>query len=175
PLKDTTQILVIGDTTTNPGVPVRYTVIGGRSFIWEPGEYFDCPTCSSVLVTVEEDAEFRLTVLDSFGCPHEFRFRIHLQQPACDSSTIYIPNAFSPNQDGRNDMLYVRSKSITQMHLLIYDRWGERVFESFHPDDGWDGRFKGKPLGPDVFGYVLKALCVGGQEYQIKGNITLLK
>jgi gliding motility-associated-like protein len=61
------------------------------------------------------------------------------------------------------------------MTLMIFDRWGEKVFESTDQNNGWDGRFKNKPLDPDVYVYHLKVICIDGQENLIKGNITLLR
>jgi gliding motility-associated-like protein len=61
------------------------------------------------------------------------------------------------------------------MTFRIFDRWGEMVFESTNPANGWDGSFKGKLCDPDVYDYYLDVICVDGQKNLIKGNITLLK
>jgi gliding motility-associated-like protein len=93
----------------------------------------------------------------------------------CEDSFIYVPNAFTPNGDGENDVLYVRGELIEGMLFRVFDRWGEMVFESTDRLIGWDGTFRGKQLDPDVYDYYLKAICIDGDESIIKGNITLMK
>ncbi|MGB4970024.1 MAG: gliding motility-associated C-terminal domain-containing protein [Saprospiraceae bacterium] len=175
PLIDPNPIRILGDTLVLQGTESRYCIVGGKSILWEPNTWIDCNTCRCVKIKADHDLTYTITVLDSFDCPHILKLNLKILLPDCDSTTIFIPNAFSPNQDGNNDFLFVRSNTISTMQLGIYSRWGEKVFESFNILDGWDGRFKGKLLGPDVFGYFLKAECIGGKKYYRKGNISLLK
>ena len=93
----------------------------------------------------------------------------------CDEDALFIPNAFSPNDDGINDVLYVRgADGFLSMNLIIYSRWGEKVFETSDADIGWDGRFEGEELSPNVYGYYLTVTCPGGVITR-QGNVTLLK
>ena len=79
----------------------------------------------------------------------------------CDDQYIFVPNAFSPNGDTENDVLYVRGGAVVkEMVFRIYDRWGEMVFEGLNRADGWDGTFRGKALDPDVYDYYLKVICI---------------
>ena len=93
----------------------------------------------------------------------------------CGPPSIYVPNAFTPNRDGVNEKLYVRANNIDQLYFVIYDRWGEKMFETQSLSSGWDGRYKGEPLPPDVYTYYLEATCEGGTTYFDKGNITLIR
>jgi gliding motility-associated-like protein len=95
--------------------------------------------------------------------------------PLCNEETVFIPDAFSPNGDGRNDVLQVYSNFIESMELRIYNRWGEEVFVAFDQNTWWDGTYKGKELAPDVFGYYLRVVCIPNKPYFRKGNITLFK
>lgn len=88
---------------------------------------------------------------------------------------IDIPNAFSPNGDGFNDILYARGAAVETMDLRIWNRWGELVFESTSLDDGWDGMYKGKPQEMDAYAFVLTATFIDGTTFQKQGNITLLR
>lgn len=89
---------------------------------------------------------------------------------------LYIPNTFTPNGDGHNDLFKVRGPYFGIFYFAVYDRWGEMVFETKDPSQGWDGNFKGKPSDPGVFGYYVKAKC-GEQSEEIfkKGNVTLIR
>jgi gliding motility-associated-like protein len=93
----------------------------------------------------------------------------------CEEPYVFVPNAFTPNGDHENDVLYVRGVMIEGMVFRVFDRWGEMVFESLDRDFGWDGTFRGKALDPDVYDYYLKAVCIDGNESIIKGNISLMK
>lgn len=88
---------------------------------------------------------------------------------------VFVPNVFSPNGDGNNDVLHVHGKGIAEMQFIIYDRWGEKVFESTDVNTGWDGGLNGKPMNSAVFVYILKGTFVSGDTFSKKGNITLLR
>lgn len=88
---------------------------------------------------------------------------------------IYIPNAFSPNGDGQNDILFVRSNTIRELDFRIYNRWGEEVFVSSDLHTGWDGKHRGDACETGVFVYALRAKMKNGSEVRRNGNITLLR
>ena len=90
-------------------------------------------------------------------------------------TAIDIPTGFSPNGDGSNDVLFVRGGGIEFMNLRIFNRWGEKVFESTTLEYGWDGTYKGKPQEMDAYAYVLTATFIDGSSTIKKGNITLLR
>ena len=93
----------------------------------------------------------------------------------CADPYVYVPNAFTPNGDGKNDQLFVRSKMVSELTFLIYDRWGEKVFETNDMRNGWDGTFKGKPCDPGVFVYYLDVTCHNQSTYFKKGNVTVIR
>ncbi|WP_448701518.1 gliding motility-associated C-terminal domain-containing protein [Mucilaginibacter sp. AW1-3] len=88
---------------------------------------------------------------------------------------IYVPNAFTPNGDGNNDVVYVHSEGIKTLNFYVYNQWGQMIFSSAEKNNGWDGTYKGakEPLG--VYTYFLKAVMNNGHEVNKKGTITLLK
>lgn len=86
-----------------------------------------------------------------------------------------VPTGFSPNGDGKNDILYVRGAGIDQMNLKIYNRWGEMIFESTDLSIGWDGTYKNKPQPVEAYAYVLNVTFIDGTTFYKKGNVTLLR
>jgi gliding motility-associated-like protein len=86
-----------------------------------------------------------------------------------------IPNAFSPNNDGENDVLYVRGSTVTDLHWMVFSRWGEKIFEAKDINTGWDGTFKGEILPTGVYGVVISGKCDDGQHFSARGNVTLLR
>ncbi|MBK7303388.1 MAG: gliding motility-associated C-terminal domain-containing protein [Saprospiraceae bacterium] len=175
PYPDTNSIAISNDTTILAGTKVTLCAQGGYSYKWSPDDGSICTTCPCITVNPSRDTRYFVSIADTFGCIKNLNVLVSVISPSCDSSTIFFPNAFSPNGDGRNDILYVRSSQIDKLLLRIYNRWGELVFQSSNPNIGWDGTFNGKYLPPDVFGYYLEAYCIGGDKYVKKGNISLLK
>ncbi len=113
-----------------------------------------------------------LTITDNNQCTATY----------CKELEIYfigvvdVPNGFSPNGDGMNDVLYVRGFGVETMEFKVFNRWGELVFESDRLDLGWDGTYKSKAQEMEVYVYTLEARFLDGTETGIrKGNVTLLR
>lgn len=114
-------------------------------------------------------------VRDENNCAKTDTVWIYTEATPCEQSSVYVPNAFSPNADGKNDVLYVRANNVTQLYFAVYDRWGQRMFETRDITKGWDGTFKGKQIDPAVFGWYAEGLCDGGKKFELKGNVTLIR
>ena len=148
---------------------------GFESYRWEPADYVDFPNQAQTEVIPETTTTFTLTAVDENGCSVERTITIVVINPQCEPPYIFVPRAFSPNSDGVNDILYVRGESIDEVEFIIYDRWGQKLFETDNLERGWDGTFQGKPLPPDVYGYYLNVICIGGDTYTEKGNVTIIR
>jgi gliding motility-associated-like protein len=88
---------------------------------------------------------------------------------------IYIPNAFSPNGDGLNDVLQVYGAIIKEVHFMIFNQWGEKVFETNNQSVGWDGYYKRKAQPSGVYIYVCKLKLLDGTEVDKKGSVNLIR
>lgn len=147
------------------------------SFQWV-GDGIDNPTAPVITAnpTSEGSKIYCVTVTNADGCQlNGCTPALTVLDPFCDMRDVFIPNGFSPNGDGENDVLFVYSNFIMTMELRIFNRWGEQVFESFDQSIGWDGTFEGEQLPPDVFGYYLRVTCPPDKSFFKKGNITLLR
>ncbi len=89
--------------------------------------------------------------------------------------SIFVPNAFTPNGDGRNDLFQVYGNSIKSVNMWIYDQWGSMLFSSNRQSAGWDGTYKGKAQPVGVYVYYLEATMNDGQIVKKKGTIDLLR
>ena len=158
----------IGASVTLFGQP------SGYSYQWSPSVGVQNPTQQQTSAQVDVSTIYTLSVTDGI-CTKSDTVQLKTVNYLCGDAYIYVPNAFSPNSDGENDVMYVRGQMIEKMLFRIFDRWGELIFESTNRLDGWDGSYKGKKLDPDVYDYYLQATCIDGNEAIIKGNITLLK
>ncbi|MCE9537693.1 MAG: gliding motility-associated C-terminal domain-containing protein [Bacteroidetes bacterium] len=90
-------------------------------------------------------------------------------------ASVFVPNVFSPNGDGFNDVLRVRGKGIEEMQFIIFNRWGEKVFETTDVNSGWDGTDNGQPMNLSVFVYSVKGKYKNGKFFDEKGNVTLMR
>ncbi len=145
------------------------------SVFWQPDTTLSAYDIANPLAYPPNTHTYYVEVSDSQGCRIADTVIVYVINTPCEESVVYIPNAFSPNGDGKNDVLYVRSNNVTNLYFAVYDRWGQRVFETRNVLTGWDGTFKGKKLDPAVFGYYAEGLCDGGKKFFKKGNVTLLR
>ncbi|HQQ95414.1 MAG TPA: PKD domain-containing protein [Bacteroidia bacterium] len=114
-------------------------------------------------------------VAASGACRKDMQVFVDVYNPACLDKDLFIPNTFTPNNDGVNDVLLVRGLKVEEFYFAVYNRWGEMVFETHDRKQGWDGSYNGKPADVGVFGYYLKVTCLGGEEAFLKGNVTLIR
>ena len=142
---------------------------------WSPFSTLSDSSIFNPIASPLETTSYVLTITDEDGCIGVDTITIFVRPFECEMPYIFIPNAFTPNNDGKNDMLYVRANGVAEFYFAVYNRGGQLVFETSNLDIGWDGTFKNYPLAPDVFGYMLKVKCLDGNDYFRKGNITLLR
>lgn len=140
------------------------------TFEWNNGE-----TSESFKDSVMQDTTYAVTITDENGCTVVKSIEVVVQLPQCNETDVFVPTAFSPNGDGTNDVLYVRSNYIKKMEFMIYNRWGELMFKSTDKTAGWDGIYEGKLMSPDVYAFSLQVTCSNGATYQKLGNVTLIR
>jgi gliding motility-associated-like protein len=155
-------------------VQLQATPGNGVTYSWQPAGLVSNPAIANPTAVVNETTTFTVTVSDGI-CTREVPVTVKVHELRCEEPDIFVPNTFTPNDDGTNDVLYVRGIHIARMEFKVFDRWGELVFESTDPRSGWNGRYKDRLADPAVFVYHLKAWCIDGQEYFTKGNVTLVR
>jgi gliding motility-associated-like protein len=149
-----------------------------RRWKWTGNAIFTCDNCQTTIAKVSNDAEIICTATNLYGCNTVDTIAI---KTFCPNSEIFIPNAFSPDGDGINDILFIQGSGIKLIKSFkIYSRWGELVFERTNflpgdPSNGWDGKIRGKAASQDVFIYICEAICEKGIPATFKGNVAVLK
>ena len=159
-----------------PGQPVSLDGPGGfDNYVWFPADS-TCLNCPHITVLPDSNGyfEYKLVVTDTEGCEGEVIFRVFVFPP-CDPQRLLIPNAFTPNDDGVNDVFRVVPYEGAEIigSLIIYDRWGEKVYEG-SGNASWDGTVDGQPGPSDVYAYLINILCDGKSEW-VWGDIALLR
>ena len=157
-----------GNSTTLHALP------NGYSYYWTPFLSLSDKYSQDPIATPKVTTTYTVMISDS-GCEVTAYVTIYVTDIICGPPDLFVPNSFTPNGDGENDILFVRGNNIETMNLKIYHRWGEKVFETSNQNEGWDGKYKGRDADPAVFVYYLEITCIGEKTYQEKGNITLIR
>ena len=145
------------------------------TYQWFPVESLNDPGIHDPVATPTETTTYTVFITNEHGCTDTLSILVLVILPECIEPYIFIPNAFSPNGDGINDRFNIKGVHIDEGELLVYNRWGQKVFHSRNLESGWDGTYKGEELPPDVFGYYAKVRCIGGEEFEQSGNVTLFR
>ena len=145
------------------------------TYQWTPTQTMTSPNLPTTSVTPETTTTYTVTVTDTFGCTRTATVTLLVTPIVCDNPFVFIPNSFTPNGDGTNDVLYVRSDILDECYFVIYNRWGEKVFETVDQNIGWDGKFKQKDCPTGTYDYYFKGKCKDGDELELKGNVTLIR
>jgi gliding motility-associated-like protein len=148
------------------------------SFSWAPFDSLSCANCPDPVADPTRTTSYTVTVRDSLGCTDADSLTVFV----LINRPVYIPNAFSPNDDGRNDFFTVYGGIAAQNieSLRVYSRWGELVFEGRDllpgsEPDGWDGTHRGKALNNGVYIYVAEVRFVDQSVVVFEGEVTLLR
>jgi gliding motility-associated-like protein len=147
----------------------------GFTYSWSPSGTLANPNSPTTGASPKSNTTYIVTVTDAFGCQDTGQVALAVLTPQCAEPYVFIPRAFSPNGDGTNDQIYVHGDYLTTVEFVIFNRWGEQVFATTDKSIGWDGKHKGSPVCPDVYGYYVKGTCQQGEQFFKKGNITVLK
>jgi gliding motility-associated-like protein len=145
--------------------------------VWSTGGLDSCATCPSITVMPTDQTTFSVMV-DKDGCRDTDKLTVFVEK----NRPVYIPNAFSPNDDGYNDYFTVfGGASVAKVRsFLVFNRWGETMFEyyNFLPNDpaiGWDGRHKGDFMNPGVFTWFAEIEFIDGSVEIYEGDVSLLR
>lgn len=159
------------DQTLLAGETGQLNTASGNSYIWSPSASLSCNNCSNPVFTATLSQYYFLTVTDSNGCSNSDSVYIYVR----DANAFYIPNAFTPNNDGLNDQFMIKGDNISRVQMMIFDRWGEKIFESNDINIGWNGLYKGRMAESEVYVYKIKITMDIGEEHKLTGTVTLVK
>ena len=161
------------DTTIGPGVQLQLnSIIAGdvASFQWSPADkLINSLSLTPQTTMLNETTHYQLTVTNDKGCSAAATAAIKI------FSGLYMPNAFTPNDDGMNDLFRIPPMTnLTLKEFSIYNRWGHRIFTTKNSNKGWDGTFHGKKQNAGVYTYFIRSI-INSKEVLLKGNFTLVR
>ena len=159
----------------------------GTNFIWKPATALKCSNCQITPANPVKNITYTVSITNTNGCFTSDEVMISVREiiiPEIYCGEIFVPDIFSPNGDGENDTLYVRINPICleQSDFIIYNRWGQKVFESTDITKGWDGTSdlegiaSGLEVNSGIYYYFVDAILSKNAEPIIqKGNISLVR
>ncbi|WP_276500061.1 PKD domain-containing protein [Terrimonas pollutisoli] len=173
PVQEPTTIIV------GSGANILMNYTGNiTSYNWMPATNLSCTDCPSPYANPRWSTKYTVQIEDSYGCKNSGDVTVVV---VCNNQNFFIPNTFSPNGDGRNEVFYPKGTGLFRIKSMrIFNRWGQVVFEKkdFAPNDpsaGWNGMYDGKPASPDAYIYTMEILCDNNTVIPVKGNVTLLR
>ncbi len=146
--------------------------IPGAIYTWTPPTGLSCTDCPNPIATPTVTTNYEVTVTTPDGCMGKANSEVRIRIVCGD---FFVPTIFSPNGDGQNDYFQIYGNCIAAMHLKVFDRWGELVFESDDQNFSWDGTFKGEIMNSASFVYHLSITTLDGEIKTMKGNVSLTR
>ena len=153
---------------------VSYQNASNVTYLWQPGYALSCADCPNPTVTAYERQDYIVTVSMQSGlavCTATAKLHVAV----LEEEPIYVPNAFTPNGDGNNDMFLVYGQDIKTASLKVFNRWGELVFASTNQFLGWDGTYKGQPAPMGVYTFVAEVTYLNNKTADRKGTVNLIR
>jgi len=148
------------------------------SYNWLPTQNLSCTRCPVPTASPQFTTKYAVNITDRYGCTNKGEVTVKV---VCTGQNFFIPNTFSPNGDGSNEVFYPRGTGLDRAKILrIFNRWGEIVFEKYDipindASPGWDGTWRGKKANSDVYVYQLEIYCKNGELITYTGNVTLIR
>ncbi|MBI1780818.1 MAG: PKD domain-containing protein [Sphingobacteriales bacterium] len=171
------------DTTIIGGNTLQLNPVSSNDIItWQwaasPPGTLSCYTCTNPVAKPIVNSIYSAEVKNSIGCTTTDDIKVTV---LCTGGKIYLPNTFTPNNDGINDWFYVIGNGVqTVKRFRVFDRWGKIIFDKSNVpansrNDGWNGQFNGIDLPTGVYTYTVEVICGDGALFQLNGSVTLIR
>lgn len=158
-----------------PGQNVTLTASGADSFVWSPETGLSCTECASTIASPSETTSYTLVGTTADGCTGSTTVQVIVIE---DCGEVYVPTVFAPNGTSgqpENQRFGVFGQCISSVSLLVFDRWGNKVYEYSVDNPYWDGKYKGEELNSGVYVYQLSVTTTDQKTSQMSGNVTLMR
>jgi len=160
------------DTVIALGASLPLHAAGGQTYRWSPPDGLTDPAVATPVATIAQTTRYTVTAYTSLGCASESSILVGVYK----GPAIYVPNAFTPNGDGINDVVTLTAPGIRSLtYFRIYDRWGHLVFSTTNPHATWDGTVSGAPVPAGAYVYSLRAIDTAGNALAQRGTILLIR
>lgn len=164
------QVSLTNDTTVLAREQLLLTAQGAETYTWEPATWLSADNIHNPISTPQAPIRYTVTGKNQFGCSDTASVFINIHEE------MFIPNAFSPNGDGKNDVFKIINFGYQEIAMFhVYSRWGELVFSTKDGSRGWDGTYRNKPADVGIYCYLIKIVTEPGITKDFKGQLMLLR
>ncbi len=159
------------DRVINFGDEITLETFSPFPITWEENPYLSCTYCNFPEVNPPETTTFYASVTTEYDCIESDSVTVFVR------GQIYVPNAFTPDGDGLNDIFKARGVDIATFNMKIFNRWGDLVFESNNIDEGWNGGTRNSDYycPPDMYQYIIVAQEEQGEVFELSGHVVLIR
>ncbi|MFN8285627.1 MAG: PKD domain-containing protein [Chitinophagales bacterium] len=164
------------DVTTTPGAEVQVYASShsNLTYNWQAKDAVNCADCRHTYLNPTTSQVVYVTGTNAYGCSATDSLNINIIK--CDPNSVYVPNTFTPNGDGNNDKLFIRSKTLANLeYFRVFDEWGRLVFETRNMQEGWDGTIGNYTAPLAVYVYTIKGQCENGADLMKSDNVAVIK
>ncbi len=157
------------DQVMDHGDVVQLHATGNGTFEWEPVDALDCIDCPDPHASPEQSTTYSVTLTDANGCKVRNTVTVLL------NGTLFVPNTFTPNGDGYNDAWGAWGSEIKEFRILVFNRWGERIFTGESLDSRWDGTYSGQDSPIDTYVWRVDLVERAGKKRTLYGHVNLVR
>jgi gliding motility-associated-like protein len=177
-VKEQPQLEAGDDQTITKGTQIQLYASSAESGLvygWTTvfSDSLSCYDCRRPYITPTQSQTVYVSATNQYGCAANDS--VVLKVVGCDPESVFVPNTFTPNDDGLNDKLFVRGIDLKLEYFNVFDRWGRMVFTTDNIAQGWDGIIGSKKGDAGTYVYVMKAVCTNGNTVEKSGNVTMIK
>ena len=171
------QVSVGSDTIIAMNQPLQLQAIdknqsGFDQYTWIPSYGLNNPSAQNPIAVVDNNITYQVTAVTPEGCTATDAINVKVYK----YSDIYVPNAFTPNGDGRNDIFRITAPGLKKLtYFIVVNRWGQEVFRTSNPSAGWDGTLNGVRQDAGVFVWVVEGVDYTGRIIRNKGTVVLIR
>lgn len=159
------------DVVINYGGSTVLTPTGTQgSYVWTPSDSLSCANCQNPTASPNENIQYTVTLTDENGCVTSDSVMVYID------GILFVPNTFSPDGDGINDMFITKGENIDKFTLWVFNRWGQLLFQTNDINKGWDGKYNGELSKTDTYVWRVKYTHVlTGEKIEKIGHVNLLR
>ena len=159
------------DFASHVTLQLNVSPAGSYTYQWSPANSLSCSSCQNPVSFAPENTTYNVVVTDNNGCVNNITFTLVVNA----GKHLFIPNVFTPGNNGSNNFFEVYTYGDNYFSMKVFDRWGEKMFESNDRQQGWDGTYNGKYVQAGVYVYEMTVTYLDGQTVHRNGAVTVLR
>jgi len=167
---DYPTIYISGDSSVFEGERIELLANGGVFYQWYPNSIVGDISTPELSIELPKNELLWVEGWNKFRCKRTDSVLVYIRE-----FQVYVPEAFTPNGDGVNDILYVETMGIESIHFQLFNRWGELVFETKDKNIGWDGKHRNNYQHDQSLGWVLNVVDFKGRKHNFKGQTSIFR